>query len=124
MKRLINPANGATRDFTDRQQTAYEVLLRAGWRPVAVQQASLEPEELLPEVEFQESGIPPASGPIVPLPKSMPGYKALVAAGVYTLDVLRGQSAKELASIPGIGNRTADKIITRVELYYANSRPA
>ena len=120
MRRLINPDSGKIRDFNDSQQRAFEILLAAGWRLVGEHQESLELDVVIPEVTSVESGIPPATGGISPLPKDIAGYRALVAAGIYTLDVLRGQSEQELEKIPGIGKSTAQKIALRVGLHYAN----
>lgn len=120
MRRLINPDSGKIRDFNDSQNRAFEILLAAGWRLVGEHQESLELDVVIPEVTSVESGIPPATGGISPLPKDIAGYRALVAAGIYTLDVLRGQSENELVLIPGIGKSTAQKIASRVEFHYAN----
>lgn len=120
MIRLVNPATGAIRDLQDREATACRILIEAGWLRVESEQQSTEPELLLPEVVQEDSGIPPRDGRITPLPKNMPGYQALVKAGMYTVESLRGLGEKELAEIPGIGKRTAVKIATRVELHYAN----
>lgn len=120
MRRLLHPETGKFRDFNDSQQRAFEILLAAGWKLVGEGQKSLELDVVIPETALVESGIPPATGGISPLPKDIAGYRALVAAGIYTLDVLRGQSENELALIPGIGKSTARKIALRVELHYAN----
>lgn len=120
MRRLLHPGTGKFRDLNDSQQRAFEILIAAGWKLVGEGQESLELDVVIPETVLVESGIPPATGGISPLPKDIAGYRALVAAGIYTLDVLRGQSENELMRIPGIGKSTAQKIVSRVELHYAN----
>lgn len=91
-----------------------------------IEQPAFVPAPVAP-VELQPAFVPapPAEQPVAPsfvpvapaptepvvLTADFPGFEPLTAAGFTTLASLAGKTAEELTAIPGIGAKTADKIL-------------
>src|SRR5262252_9112338 len=91
-------------------------------REVEAQFEGLETGAAEPEPESSEEGAPepatadPVPGSDVPLPYTLSGIgdktvRKLVDAGLATLEEVREASVERLSEIPGIGGKTAEKIL-------------